>query len=110
VTLPAYDEYAKPTAGELSWNRCKCGKAMQANEEACFGTCEDCYVGGVMNDNDLAREHLQAITNLRIADEMSDGDVSRFSAAMALETQHWRSKAERPVRNGRDKLISPDET
>lgn len=51
-----------------------------------------------MNDADLFREHLQAIRNLRIADEMTDGDVRRFAGEMALEAQHWRVMAEAKCR------------
>lgn len=48
-----------------------------------------------MGDAELALEHLQAIRNLRIADEMSHTDQRAFTNAMALETSHWRRLCER---------------
>lgn len=50
-----------------------------------------------MGDYLLCIEHLQAIRNLRIADEMSDREQREITSAMVLETQHWRLKSEQPT-------------
>lgn len=55
-----------------------------------------------MGDNDLALDHLQAIRNLRIADEMSVGEVKRFTVAMAAELNCWRKKSENTRASGID--------
>ena len=50
-----------------------------------------------MGDYLLCLEHIQAVRNLRIADEMSDREQRAVTLELVQESQHWRLKSEKPT-------------
>lgn len=67
MTLPAYEDIAKPTPAEMQWAMCRCGRPMPENERLTYGAHETCWVGeasGVVDDRCVSFETLEHYRHL----------------------------------------------